>query len=645
MFDFYGKNVYKLGCTQNMKNRLGNYCTSSIDPYEIKYKSPVLKNKQLAEKILFAKLSNYRLTKIREFFKCGLEIIKQEIDDVTKLFKHLSDDQLESIVLENKNKSIEKYIIDADNITDAEYKKLTNTPYITFGESCSVEKYKYSVIFKQNINDIDQKFMDKFFEKCSVKKDKKINNHSSENSVIMCRHAKILGGDKHIYVKNENNYKLYSFNGNQWEQDITLFKQFISTDLFDFMNMIYSNDFCFDNITHQIKKLKTAKFKSEMVETYKEINTRDDIKFDSKWNLLGFKNLVYDLESAEFRKYKYEDCISTTTGYNWEEPSVTDVAFIEKLIKQIMPIDEERELYLQILATTLDGKCLEKFIIFNGSGGNGKGMIDDLLLRALGNYAMIGNNSILFETSKTGSNPEKANIHKKRFVLFREPPESKRFENSIIKELTGGGTFSARGHHESNAMKELNLTMIVEANKRPLFAEEPTDADSRRIIDIFFRATYTQNESLVDEENHVYLANSYYKTQEFQEKYKFALLKVLMDSYEKFRKNNYILKLPKTIDDRTKQYLEMSCGILQWFKDNYEHTGDKNDICKMKDLYDDFSHGIYFINLTKVEKRKYNKSYFSDFVSTNPFFSKYHKKCHKNVKNCLVEWVAIKGDD
>jgi hypothetical protein len=50
-------------------------------------------------------------------------------------------------------------------------------------------------------------------------------------------------------------------------------------------------------------------------------------------------------------------------------------------------------------------------------------------------------------------------MHKKRFVVFREPSEHKKFENSIIKELTGGGTFSARGHHESNTKKELNLTM------------------------------------------------------------------------------------------------------------------------------------------------------------------------------------------
>ena len=158
-----------------------------------------------------------------------------------------------------------------------------------------------------------------------------------------------------------------------------------------------------------------------------------------------------------------------------------------------MPIKEERDAYLQLLCTGIDGRCLEKFVIFAGNGGNGKGMIDDLMLLMLGNYGLIGNNGLLFETSKTGSNPEKANLHKKRFVVFREPPEKKKFENSIIKELTGGGEFSARGLYESDAKKELNLTMIVECNKKPLFTEEPTNAEVRRIIEICFRSTFVSD--------------------------------------------------------------------------------------------------------------------------------------------------------
>jgi phage/plasmid-associated DNA primase len=465
----------------------------------------------------------------------------------------------------------------------------------------------------------------------------------------MCLYIKLLAENRFFYSKESDAFKLHCFNGKYWQNDDTLLKQFISTELHDFLKLLvvelYFESQNFNKMISQIKKLKTAKFKQEMVVTYKEINLKNEVKFDDKWYLFGFNNTVYDLETGKFRDYEYVDYVSMTTGYDWREPTQDEVNLINSLIKQIMPKEDERKLYLQILSTCMSGKCVEKFIIMNGKGGNGKGMIDDLLLDALGNYGMIGNNSILFETSKTGSNPEKSNIHKKRCVIFREPPENKKFENSVIKELTGGGTFSARGHHETNTVKELNLTMILEANKRPLFAEEPTEADARRIIDIYFGSKYTTDKDLVDEENHIYIANEYYKTGEFRKKYKYALLKVLMYSYAEYKNNNYIFEIPKSIKERTTQYLEMSCNILQWFKDTYNYTGDKNAICKMKDLYEVFTSSNYYSNLTKNEKRKYNKSYFSDYISNNSFLIKYHKVVYNNIKNCIVGWQKNTEDN
>ena len=461
----------------------------------------------------------------------------------------------------------------------------------------------------------------------------------------ICNYIKILAGDRFIYKKNDDIHVLYCYNGKTWKADEALFKYFISTELYNFLKFLltemYFEHTNFNKMKTQILKLKQATFKNDIVRSYKEVNTVDDIHFDDKWNLLGFNNIVYDLNVGEFREYKYDDYVSTTTGYDWQEPTKDEIDLMNQLIIQVMPIEAERKMYLQILCTCLDGKCLEKFIIFNGKGGNGKGMIDDALLCALGGYSMTGNNAILTETTKTGSNPEKANMHKKRCIIFREPPENKRFENSIIKELTGGGNFSARGHHESNIKKELNSTMIVEANKTPLLAEEPTEGDVRRIIDVYFRAKFTDKKDELNSDAYVYAANPYYKTTEFKEKYKFALLKILMDTYKIYKKNNFVIEIPQTTIDRTKSYLEKSCNIPAWFKENYECTNDDDDICKMKDLYDMFTCSDFFRNLTRIEKRKYNKSFFEEFVTSDAFLLKYHKDRHKNVRNCIVGWKRI----
>ncbi len=42
------------------------------------------------------------------------------------------------------------------------------------------------------------------------------------------------------------------------------------------------------------------------------------------------------------------------------------------------------------------------------------------------------------------------------------------------------------------------------------------------------------------------------------------------------------------IEDRSKQYLELSCNIIEWFKENYKITDDIKDILKVKDLFDTF---------------------------------------------------------
>jgi phage/plasmid-associated DNA primase len=253
----------------------------------------------------------------------------------------------------------------------------------------------------------------------------------------------------------------------------------------------------------------------------------------------------------------------------------------------------------------------------------------------------------LFEQNKTGSNPEKANIHKKRCVIFKEPPEKNKFQNSVVKELTGGGKFSARGHNETNTEKDLNLTMIVECNKRPLFVEEPDQAEAMRIIDILFRSTFTQSENEVNNDKYIFIADSYYKTSEFKQIHKFALIYILLEEHKKLKHNNYRFILPKSISDRTSIYLELSCNIVQWFKDNYQYTDENDKVSKIKDIYENFTQSMYFINLTKLEKRKYTKSFFIDYIQTNIFFKKYYVVRTATMKNFIKGWIPkeITDDD
>jgi len=255
----------------------------------------------------------------------------------------------------------------------------------------------------------------------------------------------------------------------------------------------------------------------------------------------------------------------------------------------------------------------------------------------MGNYGMLGNNNLLFENSKMGSNPEKANMHKKRYIVFREPPSNKKFENSIVKEITGGGNFSARGHFESETQKELNNTMICECNEKPLFKDKIMEAEIRRLIDIYFRASFTTDETLLDDNKYIYKADPYYKTTEFQESYKCVLFKIIADRHKiYYHTNSSIIKLSPSIISRTQSYLESCCDIVGWFKDTY--TEDITKHITMKDIYEDFKNSETYLDLSRQKKENYSKIKFFDLLRTNIFFKKYYTDKLGIEKNIILKW-------
>ena len=103
--------------------------------------------------------------------------------------------------------------------------------------------------------------------------------------------------------------------------------------------------------------------------------------------------------------------------------------------------------------------------------------------------------------------------------------------------------------------------------------------------------------------------------------------------------------MPKTIKERTQNYLDLSCTIVKWFKETYEYTKDKRDVIKLKDLYGDFTESQYFYTLTKQERQKYNKSYMTNYVETNPFFKKYYVDRLNNIRSIIQQWKKIDESD
>ena len=73
VFSYYGENVFKIGKTRDIGQRVNGYVTSYIKPVEVKFLSGLCENYHLAEKLVFEKIADHRMAENREFFQINID--------------------------------------------------------------------------------------------------------------------------------------------------------------------------------------------------------------------------------------------------------------------------------------------------------------------------------------------------------------------------------------------------------------------------------------------------------------------------------------------------------------------------------------------------------------------------------------------
>ncbi len=120
---------------------------------------------------------------------------------------------------------------------------------------------------------------------------------------------------------------------------------------------------------------------------------------------------------------------------------------IEEFMEKIQPKEEMRMYILTYMASILEGNNKDqKFLIFTGSGSNGKGTLFELLDNTLGDYYSTVPITLLTQKRKGSSTatPELADKHGKRFLVMQEPETDDKINVGYMKELTGQDKIMAR---------------------------------------------------------------------------------------------------------------------------------------------------------------------------------------------------------
>ena len=116
----------------------------------------------------------------------------------------------------------------------------------------------------------------------------------------------------------------------------------------------------------------------------------DYIQWEKNPYMFVFNNKVYNLETMEWVNGDPNDYMNISTGYDYKSPDDQDIDTIDIITKMIFPIESEHTFFMTVLASSLYCCFQDKFIICSGKGGNGKSMLNDLLLCMLGNYGYLG---------------------------------------------------------------------------------------------------------------------------------------------------------------------------------------------------------------------------------------------------------------
>lgn len=377
-------------------------------------------------------------------------------------------------------------------------------------------------------------------------------------------------------------------------------------------------------------------------------------KFNSDPFLLGFENGVFDLTKNEFRSYTFNDYLTMSTGYDYKnvdygydengvEIKDQDVSEeirknrslrdeLVNIIETIQPNPEERELFCQILASGLDGKLYQKMYLFNGQGGNGKGLTSSLMNNILGDYFVAPTNGLLKEAEKPNSpSPDMLSLKHKRYVNFKEVGGN--IKSAIVRNFTGGGDFYGRKLQQNPEKFRMTATFVMEFNNAPDLEGKPQASDYRRLTHIEFPVNFTDNPNKIDKVIggiQYKKANPYYETESFVESMRYVFLNFLIQVYTTFQdkknpENGIVFNVPRSVLERSEKFVQDQDLFNRVFFDQYEKVdidlNNKADIksktLKMRDMWEVFECSKEYRKLTAREQREYSRDECYKWIESN----------------------------
>lgn len=344
------------------------------------------------------------------------------------------------------------------------------------------------------------------------------------------------------------------------------------------------------------------KFVSDVIWALPSFYNDEDLvkKMDESRHLFAFSDKVVDLNTMEVRPIAPMDFVCITTGYAYPKKSNPEVRReIRRVLRGLWDNDEMCDFVLLVLSMSLYGKNLaELFFLWKGKGGNGKGLLAELVKKAFGNY-FHGVPIATFtyaDNRKDATNDNIVNSKGKRFVLTMEPEADVKLQGGFLKELSGGDEITARGLYARPITFTPQFGIHIQVNIPPPMSKMDNGVRRRLVVLPFpfqfkSKEDYTggADERVADGE----LKDKMSKTAEWRDEF----ILMLFEAYAKLPKNRCDLVRPQMVRDATNDYLNEQNPLKAWLDAEFEKldTEDKRYWWSASDLRD------MFLNYTRMD--------------------------------------------
>lgn len=318
-----------------------------------------------------------------------------------------------------------------------------------------------------------------------------------------------------------------------------------------------------------------------------------DKQMNMNRNLFAFNDGVLVLDTGVFRPIVPKDYISFTCGYDFPKKTNGEIRKrIWTFIKGMFDGDEEVAKYvMQVFASCLSGiNRWEEFYFLTGSGGNGKGVLADLLKFVFGDYYISVDVSLFTKPVERKDQPVPALVDArwKRIMMTSEPEASDTLQAGLIKKISGGDPVEARTLNSKHIHSYVpQFTLIGQANGVPKM-NKVDGGVTRRMRVVKFPLEFKTEEDMTssDRKNNWRVADPdvkhiHSKTAVWRDEF----MLMLIDFYNEI-KDWKSLPMPSAVRQETTGYLDENNLLKEWFDGFYtKGEGEPISAGELKNQY------------------------------------------------------------